>query len=59
MSSRDVTDLNALCKLLISDRVKSAQTENSLSHVLRVETTRGNTWAKPDELAEISGCIFS
>ena len=52
VSIRDVIDLSTYCELLIADHVKSALSENSLSHVLRVETTRVNTWAKSDKLAE-------
>jgi len=59
VSSRYVKDLNTLCSLLISDRVKTTLSESSLSHVLRVETTWENTWAKPDDLAEILDVYFA
>jgi len=48
-----------LCSLLNSDRVKTTLSESSMSHVLRVETTRENTWAKPDDLAEILDIYFA
>ena len=59
LSSRKSTKLDELRDLLICDRVKSVLSEDSLKHVLRVETTLPKAWAPPNDLAEMLDVYYA
>ena len=57
LEARKVTEFNSLVSLLISDRIKSALSDQCLRYVLSVENNQTSTdtaqWLKPSRLAEL------
>jgi hypothetical protein len=60
LRSREVTDFENICQLLISDRVKTSLNESALKHVLHAESARADIkWLRPEALSDVLDTYYA
>ena len=53
LSSRSVSDFDALVSLFLADRIKQSLSDGCIRHLLSVEASAENGWLPYDKLAEV------
>jgi len=52
LESRNVSDFNRLCELLVCDRIKTTLCESCLKYILSIESSRDDGWLTVKDLTE-------
>ena len=59
LSSRSVSDFDALVSLFLADRIKQSLSDGCIRHVLSVEASAENGWLPYDKLAEVVDTYYA
>jgi len=52
LESRNVSDYDRLCKLLVCDSIKTTLSESCLEYILSIESSRDDGWLTIKDLTE-------